>query len=239
MAENKKVMTTKELAEYIKLNEKTIIKMAQNGELPGKKVGNQWRFHLEAIDNYLQENIITSSNDDLDSLIRTAERIIPLSRLTSPELIALDLQSQNREEILLAIAEIAQGAGLTPSAQVLYEELLKREEMLSTAVGDGIALPHPRHPSKELFQKPNIVICRSEKGIPFGAPDNKKVQLFFMICAPDICVHLRLLAKVSKVLNQKEVVKKFFPANSNTEILKVLLEIEREGIYPIQQQLIS
>ena len=51
---NSKVMTTKELAEYIKLNEKTIIKMAQNGELPGKKVGNQWRFHLMAIDNYLQ-----------------------------------------------------------------------------------------------------------------------------------------------------------------------------------------
>ena len=44
---------SKELAEYLKLNEKTIIKMAQNKDLSGVKVGNQWRFHRAAIDAYL------------------------------------------------------------------------------------------------------------------------------------------------------------------------------------------
>ncbi|MGA1864532.1 MAG: PTS sugar transporter subunit IIA [bacterium] len=226
-------MTTKELAEYIKLNEKTVIKMAQNGDLPGKKIGNQWRFHLMAIDNFLLDNIIKSSDEDLNTLIRITETNIPLSRLTMPPLINLYLKSNNREEVLFEIAKIPCEAGLTPSIKILFEELKERERMLSTAVGDGIAIPHPRHPSIRLFKTPNIVICRTQKGINFDAPDNKKVHLFFLICAPDVCIHLRLLAKVSKLLHAKNIIQKFMEADSGEEIIKILLEFERQFIYAI------
>lgn len=231
--DDKKIMTTKELAEYIKLNEKTVIKLAQNGDLPGKKIGNQWRFHLMAIDNYLQGNIIESSDEDLNTLIKTTENIIPLSRLTKPPLINLYLKSNNQREILFEIAEIAYEAGLTPSVKFLFEELKKRERMLSTAVGDGVSIPHPRHPSKKLFKTPNIIICRSKKGINFDAPDNKKVHLFFLICAPDVCIHLRLLAKVSKLLHAKDIIQKMINADSGNEVIKILLEFERHVIYPL------
>ena len=228
-----KIMTTKELAEYIKLNEKTVIKMAQSGDLPGKKIGNQWRFQLMAIDNYLQDNIMKSSGEDLNTLIRTMETSIPLSRLTKPPLINLNLKSNQREEVLFEISKIACEAGLTPSIKILFEELKKREKMLSTAVGDGIAIPHPRHPSKKLFKTPNIVICRTQLGINFDAPDKKKVHLFFLICAPDVCIHLRLLAKVSKLLHAKDIIQKFMEADSGEEVIKILLEFERQVIYPI------
>ncbi|MGA1870776.1 MAG: PTS sugar transporter subunit IIA [bacterium] len=233
--ENKKVMTTRELAEYIQLNEKTVIKMAQNGELPGKKIGNQWRFHLIAIDNYLQENIMKSSTNDLDPIIRSTDEIIPLSRLTKLSLINLNLHSKDRDNALREMATIAYSVRITPSVEKLYEELVKREEMLSTAVGDSIALPHPRHPSRALFKKPHIIICRSTRGVQFFAPDNKKVNLFFLICAPDVCIHLRLLAKISQLLRIKDVIDKLMSINSNEDVIKILLEYEREDIYSIKR----
>ena len=74
-------MTTRELADYIKLNEKTILKMAQTGKLPGIKIANQWRFYLSAVDTHLQKSTIKSSNDNFNILTKTIEEdIIPLSR---------------------------------------------------------------------------------------------------------------------------------------------------------------
>jgi len=74
---NRHIMTTRELAEYIKMNEKTVLKMAQRGELPGVKIGNQWRFHIDSIDEYIQKGVPKLPDNDLDLIIRTAEHIIP------------------------------------------------------------------------------------------------------------------------------------------------------------------
>lgn len=231
MSENL-VMTTKELADYIKLNEKTVIKMAQNGKLPGVKIGNQWRFHLEAIDSCLQKEIVSSSEAELDSIIKTATNIIPLSRLTSQELIRLDLSAKDVDGVLTELAEMAYMKGLTPSQEYLYEELKKREKMLSTAVGNGVAVPHPRHPSPQLFMKPKIIIARSTKGIEYDTPDAKPVYIFFMTCAPNEFVHLRLLAKISKLLRAQNTVERFMCAEDKAHIIQVLLEFDRERLFP-------
>ncbi|MDP8292558.1 MAG: helix-turn-helix domain-containing protein [Candidatus Orphnella occulta] len=52
------LLTTKDLAEYLKLNEKTVLKMAQTGQLPAFKIAKQWRFYRSAIDKYLHEQIV-------------------------------------------------------------------------------------------------------------------------------------------------------------------------------------
>ncbi|MGA1825037.1 MAG: PTS sugar transporter subunit IIA [bacterium] len=233
---NERILTTKELAKYIKLNEKTVIKMAQTGKLPGTKIGTQWRFYLTAIDNYLRENMgrvtmIKPSDNTLDDLIRTADEIIPLSRLIIPAFLKEDLQIENKESALLHIADMAVKLGLTPSSERLFEELEKREEMLSTALGDGMAIPHPRYPSEELFKAPHIILIVSKKGINFDAPDKKKVYLFFVICAPDLSIHLGLLAKTSQLLHIKGITQKFIQADTSEQILRALLEVERQLIY--------
>ncbi len=226
----KKIMTTKELAEYIKLNEKTVLKMAQNRELPGVKIGNQWRFRLDAVDEYLQSDVIGSSREELDTIIDTADHIIPLSRLTEPSLIRMDFEAENIDGVLKALASTAREAGITPDADELFRRLKKREKMLSTAIGSGIAIPHPRHPDEGLFKKPNVVIARSIKGVDFAAPDNKKVFLFFMTCAANVIVHLRLLAKIARIFQNEGVFEKFMGASNENEIMRVLMEQEREKI---------
>jgi len=222
-----KIMTTKELANYIKLNEKTVLKMAQNNELPGIKVGNQWRFQLSSIDKHMQNEIIHAPSDELDTIIQTTDHVIPVSRLMDQSLIHLDRNVQTGNEVLTALSELAYTAGITPDKENLYVQLKEREKMLSTALGHGVAVPHPRIPSKELFQKPNIMLIRSKKGVDFGAPDKEKVHLFFMTCAPSIFMHLRLLAKIAKLLKIKDIIAQFMDASDKMEIIRILLEQER------------
>jgi PTS system nitrogen regulatory IIA component len=126
-------------------------------------------------------------------------------------------------------------AGITTSDKNLFRELKSREEMLSTAIGNGIAIPHPRNPSSNLFKKLNVIIARLKKGVDFYAPDNEKVHLFFMTCAPNVVAHLKLLAKIAKLLHTKDIFQKFMNATSKTEIIRILLEAERINIQSFEE----
>jgi PTS system nitrogen regulatory IIA component len=225
------VLTTKELAEYIKLNEKTIIKMSQTGEIPGVKVGSQWRFHIDAIDSFLQNKIVKSPEEKLNSIIEDKSTIIPLSRLVENKLIEINLGANKPEEVLSKLTDLVGSVNLTPSPKLLYQELLEREKMLSTAVGQKVAIPHPRYPSDELFRENKIVIAISKKGIDYDAPDKDRVHLFFMICALSEAIHIRLLAVISKLIRAPETIDKFIKAESKDEIMRLLLEFERKSMF--------
>ncbi|MBN1353699.1 MAG: PTS sugar transporter subunit IIA, partial [Candidatus Omnitrophica bacterium] len=180
MKERDIIITTKELSKYLKLNEKTIIKMAQVRELPGFKIGNKWRFYLSTIDEYLQDKIVKLPGYGVSGFIKETSEIMPLSRLTDESCINLNLKSADKDGILYELSSIAQESSISNSEEKLLIQLKKREQMLSTALGNGIAIPHPRNPSDELFEKTGIIIGRSVKGADFESPDGGKVYLFFM-----------------------------------------------------------
>ena len=228
---NTAILTTQELANYMKLNEKTILKMAQNKELPGIKVGNQWRFHLDTIDRHLQQGLVQQPENHLDIILSSANPEIPLSRLFSENIINLDLKARSGDEVLKELSQMAFKAGLTEDTAKLFIELKNRESMLSTAAGKGIAIPHPRNPDPSIFRSSNILLGRSDKGIDFKAPDNEKTHLFFMICVPNIVVHLRLLAKLSKMLHTPGAIQKFITLSSGREIIQFLLDLEKKALF--------
>ncbi|MFH1645008.1 MAG: PTS sugar transporter subunit IIA [Candidatus Omnitrophota bacterium] len=223
----KSVLTTQELSKYLKLNEKTILKMAQSGELPGFKLANQWRFYLSSVDEYLQDKIIKSSYRDFSQFVGYAE-LMPLSRLVESQAIILDLQSDSKDGVLYELSKAAKESGIVRLQDELFRLLRKRESMLSTAIGNGVAIPHPRNPSDELFIRPSVVIGRSIEGVDFSSPDRMRTHLFFMTCAPDVVLHLKLLSKVAKLLDDKKVIKKFLNAKSEDDFIKILLKRERE-----------
>ena len=227
MVYKNEVMTTQELAEYIKMNEKTIIKMAQSGDLPGVKVGNKWRFRLSAIDDYLQGEVFRKQDDDLDLIIQTAENIIPISRLIEPSMMVLNLKSKTKEEVLYELSALAVDVKITSSVYVLFEELKKREKMLSTAICNGVAIPHARNPRIGLFNKSRIVFGRSINGINFMSPDKKRTHLFFMICPVNAFVHLRIVAQVAKLIHGKDTIQTLLEAENKEAITRGLLEFER------------
>lgn len=228
------IMTTKELAEYLKLNEKTIIKMAQNKEIPGVKVGNQWRFHRSVIDAYLQQNIVGSSGQEMNRVIYRQGPNIFISRLINPQAIELGAEIAQADAVLSRLVELAYKAKITKAPDKLLEELRRREEMLSTAVGNLIALPHPRHPGAELFLQEGIVIVRTNKALEFNAPDKKAVRLFIMICALDEAMHLKILAAVAKFLRHQNAVETLMSVNSADDLMRFLLTFDRNNNFSIE-----
>ncbi|MGE5279120.1 MAG: PTS sugar transporter subunit IIA [Deltaproteobacteria bacterium] len=226
MTDNK-ILTTKELASYLKLNEKTVIKMAQSGELPGFKVGNQWRFYLSTIDEYLQDKIVIQPARGAGGVMGSQSVDIPLSRLTDRARIILDLKSEEADGVLFELAEKAHVTGIASSTERLLMQLKNREQMLSTAVGNGVAIPHPRNPSDELFHETGVIIGRSRGGVGFNAPDGRQVHLFFLICATDVIRHLNLLAKVAGLMGSAAVRRGFLEAATCEAIMRLLLEAER------------
>ena len=227
------VMTTRELADYIKVHEKTVIKQAQEGKLPGVKIGNQWRFHLDVIDEYLRRNVVKMPEGDLNEIIKEAEHIIPVSRLIEPELIDLEVDVENKDELLESIALIAKKANIISEHKDFVSLLKEREDLISTAIGEGIAIPHLRHPVSGMFKRPYIMIARTKQAIDFDAPDNKKVTLFFVICATNEFVHLRLLSKIAKFLNEKNLRTQIFKSKNRDELIRIILEFDRKRMFSL------
>ena len=82
----------------------------------------------------------------------------------------------------------------------LVQLFLARESVGSTAVGDGMALPHPRHPILLPVGRPLLTICYLQQPIDYGASDNRPVDTLFVLVCPTMASHMHLLAKLAGAL---------------------------------------
>lgn len=215
--EEKHILTTRELAEYIRLNEKTDAEEITD---------TQWKAGLVSSDHHLQRRLLESPDEDLDLVIRSNNHPIPLSRMLDETLIDLDFYAADKNKALSNLAKIASMARIVSSYEELYLELKEREAILSTATGGGVAIPHSRFPCRMIYKQPRLIIARSAAGVDFGAPDHKRVHLFFMPCAPSQFSHLRLMAQIAKFLHSPGVIPELRGAEKKQDILKMIRAFE-------------
>ncbi|MDX9753568.1 MAG: PTS sugar transporter subunit IIA [bacterium] len=88
--------------------------------------------------------------------------------------------------------------------ELLIRKLQERESLASTGLGQGIAVPHPRHPLKESIQVPMVATCFLNEPVDFGAIDQEPVFVLFLMLAPSTQQHLKLLAQLSFCLREKQ-----------------------------------
>ena len=131
---------------------------------------------------------------------------VSLSDLLSPKTINLNLKSADRKSVLGELADqIPQLAGQPAARQVLLRALEEREQLHSTGIGDGIALPHARNALVGLVDEALIVFGRHPTGIPYGAIDQVPTRLFFLLIAPTVTQHLSILARLSRLLRDSRL----------------------------------
>ena len=85
----------------------------------------------------------------------------------------------------------------------LVAKLIERENLTSTGLGNGIAVPHPREPESLSIAKPSIAACFLETPVDFNALDGKPVNLLFVLLSPSVRTHLQLLSRLSYCLRNK------------------------------------
>lgn len=152
---------------------------------------------------------------------------VVLSELIPPASINLNLQSKDRDSVLAELVNLIQAIHDQPEAKVtLLRALHEREQLYSTGIGDGIALPHARNALVGLVDQPVIVFGRHTPGIPYGAIDGIPARLFFLLVAPTVTQHLAVLARISRLLREPRVRQELLSADSPTKVLNTIRDAE-------------
>jgi len=130
---------------------------------------------------------------------------------------------ETKQEVIDELVNVSIEDNMVKDPKTFKEALLKRESIMSTGIGYGVAIPHVKLPQIEDFF---ITICIHKKGVDWGSLDNKPAYLIFLIAGPDNQQekYLRILAKLTLVIKNPERRKKLM----ESETKYVVFEIFRE-----------
>jgi nitrogen PTS system EIIA component len=150
-----------------------------------------------------------------------------LSEALSPARIQLYLAGTDRESVLHELVDQIPELAHQPDArQTLLRALQEREQLYSTAIGDGIALPHSRNALVGLVDRTLLVFGRHSEGIPYGAPDALPAKLFFLVVAPTVTQHLAILSRLIRLLRDPKLRQGLLAADKPEKVIVLLSEAE-------------
>jgi PTS system nitrogen regulatory IIA component len=147
--------------------------------------------------------------------------VMNIVELLDPVSVEADIQSVSKDDLLAEMTDVmlrsAQGLDRDEVLSVLKE----RERLGSTGIGEGVAIPHGK-----LKNIDRLVLSfgRSKTGVDFDSMDGKPAHLFFLLLAPEdsISVHLKTLARISKLLKDQHVREQLLTAATADEIYQII-----------------
>ena len=150
-----------------------------------------------------------------------------LSEIFRPEYILSDLKAHDKKGALEELSQIIREQEPSLNKGSLLQVLLERERLGSTGIGDGIALPHGKSKSIDRLL---ISFGRSLEGLDFDAIDEQPAYLFFLLLAPENSagIHLKALAKISRMLKDGNFRRQLMGAKSREEIYGLIIDRDEE-----------
>jgi mannitol/fructose-specific phosphotransferase system IIA component (Ntr-type) len=152
---------------------------------------------------------------------------VAISELLAPARINLSLKSADRDAVLdELVGQIPELVRQPEARQTLLRALREREQLHSTGIGDGIALPHARNALVGLVDRSLIVFGRHASGIPYGAIDAMPARIFFLLIAPTVTQHLGILARLSRLLRDPRLRQNLLAVGKPEEVISVIRQAE-------------
>ena len=197
------------LAAYLHLDPAQVLRLAERAKLPGRKVAGGWRFSRAEVHHWLEERIGLSSDEELvqmEGVLRRAaaepdESEVSLVEMLPLEAMAVPLPARTRGSVITSLVEVAAQTGWLWDTAKMAEAVRAREDMMPTALETGVALLHPRRPMASILGRAFVAFGRTEGGIPFGAAHGGLTDLFFLILSVEDRGHLRVLARLSRLIS--------------------------------------
>ncbi|MDE2811231.1 MAG: PTS sugar transporter subunit IIA [Gemmatimonadota bacterium] len=147
--------------------------------------------------------------------------------ILSLESTIVDLKGESKEDIIAELVNsLPVGDAITDREQVL-QAVLDREKIMSTGIGDGIAIPHGKSAAvTELV----AAMGTQQRGMDFDALDGEPAYVFFLLVSPANVSgpHIKALARISRLLKNDEFKKKLIEADSAEEIIATIEAAERD-----------
>jgi mannitol/fructose-specific phosphotransferase system IIA component (Ntr-type) len=112
-------------------------------------------------------------------------------------------------------------------SETLFSALKAREDMCSTCVDEGVAIPHSRNAIVGLVREPVIAYGRHRAGVEYGALDGQPVRHFFLLCAPNVRQHLQLLARLARLTKEPKFRDALLGVEQPEQVIALIHEAER------------
>ncbi|BCA79551.1 PTS sugar transporter subunit IIA [Desulfuromonas sp. AOP6] len=141
--------------------------------------------------------------------------------------IADNLKAKSKNDVLAELTDTIVNTDKSLDRDEVIRVLQEREKLGSTGIGDGVAIPHGK-----LKNIGNLLICfgRSHDGVDFDSMDGRPAHLFFLLIAPEesVGIHLKTLARISKLLKNKDVRQRLLQADTASDIYSIIIEEEEK-----------
>lgn len=223
------------LAAYLHTTPQRIARLADRGDLPGRKVGGQWRFSRPEIHHWLERRIGLSDEGELVEMEGVLQRAgggedapPAVAQLLAREAIAVPLPARTRASVIREMAKLAAGTGWLWDPEKVVEAVTAREEMQPTAMEGGLALLHPRRPLPSVLDRAHVALGVTASGIPFGGARGQLTDIFLLILSTSDQEHLRILARLSRLVGDRDLLDAIRSAASARDVHQLVLEAEAE-----------
>jgi excisionase family DNA binding protein len=225
-----RLLTIKQLAGYLSVNDRTVLKLVCDGTIPGVKVGNQWRFRKAMIDTWLDDQMLGVMPRYLDSPrpAGSPRRMLELTSCFQPDHIIPELSATTKNTVVEELAALADKLGLVRDKTWFVGALIQRENVMPSAMGNGIAFLHTLRRNPEQVTRPFMVLGRSRQGVDFDALDGEPTHLFFVLGLKFEELYLPWLHKLSQMFAREEAVRAILDGPDADSIFQAVAEAERK-----------
>jgi PTS system nitrogen regulatory IIA component len=227
-------LTVRDVSKMLNASEATVTRWIKQRGLPAQYVAGRYHFHRAEVLEWATANQIKVSLEMFDRLKADDEEVPSLVDALQAGGIFYQVQDTNKECALRALVQLLPLPDET-DRELLLRLFLTREAAATTAIGDGIALPHVRNPIVLQVDRPMLTLCFLERPVDFGALDGKSVQVLFSMICPTTRSHLQMLSRLSFALHDakfKAVVKR---QGQPEEILQEARRVEAALVAPAAQ----
>ena len=136
------------------------------------------------------------------------------------------VRAKAKAGLLRDMTDLAAKGGKVYDVEGLFKELVAREEAASTAIGEGVALLHPRFHDPYMFEESFVAYGRCERPVFFGAPDGEGTRHFFLVCSTDHRAHLHILARLAVLAHGSDMVERLDAAEDVNAALAAIRACE-------------
>ncbi|MCF6178750.1 MAG: PTS sugar transporter subunit IIA [Geopsychrobacter sp.] len=195
-------LSVKDAARMLSVSEKTIYRWIKQDIVPVYKVHESYRFNRAELLDWATARRRGVAGDAFNEPETHHQPLPSVSEALETGGVFYRVEGKTREEVLAdAVSHLRVPEDI--DLDHLTQMLITREQLTPTAIGSGIAIPHPRSPGLLNLLRPTLTLCFLEKPVDFHALDGQAVSILFLVIAPNLRSHLHLLSRLSFVLHNQ------------------------------------
>ncbi len=189
-------LNIEDIAKSLGLTTNAVDRWIRQGRIPVFRSGNQWSFDATVLKKWAEARNLMFRLPGEETAIEDDEELTDLLTAMKRGGVHHDITGDTVETLLRSAVDCVPDLS-ADTRQELYETLLEREQLTSTGIGKGVAIPHPRTPLSTAFDHSMIVTCFARQPVDYQAVDDRPVSVLFVLLSNGIKAHLHLLSRLA------------------------------------------